>query len=71
MTSIINAFAPERVILAGGVAAAGALVLGPARAEARARLMNPRVQRLDLRLRALGNDGAALGAALLAAERRG
>ncbi|MCB1161883.1 ROK family protein [bacterium] len=71
VTSIINAFAPERVILAGGVAAAGALVLGPARAEARARLMNPRVQRLDLRLRALGNDGAALGAALLAAERRG
>jgi hypothetical protein len=32
--------------------------------------MNPAVQVLDLRLRALGDDGAALGAALLARERR-
>jgi len=57
------------VILAGGVSAAGAYILEPARAEAAARLMDPTQQTLDLRLRALGDDGAALGAALLAAER--
>lgn len=69
IVSCINAFAPDRVILAGGVSAAGDYILEPARAEAAARLMDPTQQTLDLRLRALGNDGAALGAALLAAER--
>lgn len=65
----INAFAPERIVIAGGVSRAGKLILDPARTEARAYLMNPAAQRLELRLRALGDDGAALGAALLAAER--
>jgi len=70
IASYVNIFAPERVILAGGVSRAGHFILDPARAEARSRLMNPAVQVLDLRLRALGDDGAALGAALLARERR-
>ena len=69
IASCINAFAPDCIVVAGGVAGAGSALLGPARAEAAARLMDPEHQRLDLRLRALGDDGAALGAALLAAER--
>ncbi len=69
IASCINAFAPECVIIAGGVSRAGKLILDPARAGALEQLMNPEVQRLDLRLRTLGDDGAAIGAALLAVER--
>ncbi len=69
IASCINAFAPERVIIAGGVSKAGKLIMEPARAAAREQLMNPEAQCLVLRLRALGDDGAPIGAALLAAER--
>jgi glucokinase len=69
IASCINAFAPDCIVIAGGVAGAGDYLIEPARAEAAARLMDPVHQRLDLRSRALGDDGAALGAALLAAER--
>ncbi|MBN2170330.1 MAG: ROK family protein [Candidatus Krumholzibacteriota bacterium] len=70
VASYVNIFAPDRIVIAGGVSRAGRLLLDPARAEARARLMDPAAQRLDLRLRALGDDGAAVGAALLARESR-
>jgi glucokinase len=69
IATCINAFAPERIIIAGGVSKAGKLILEPARVAARDQLMNPEAQCLDLRLRTLGDDGAPIGAALLAAER--
>ena len=70
IATYINVFAPERVLIAGGVSRAGRLLLGPAEAEARARVMNAEAQRIELRLRSLGDDGAAIGAALLAEARR-
>ncbi|MCP4547892.1 MAG: ROK family protein [bacterium] len=69
ISSYINIFAPELIVLAGGVAAAGNLILAPARREATARLMDPSTQTLAIRCRTLGNDGAAIGVALLAEER--
>ncbi|MDP6528706.1 MAG: ROK family protein [Gemmatimonadota bacterium] len=68
VASLVHIFDPDRVLLAGGVSAAGRLLLDPAREEARSRVMDPTVQKHGLRLRKLGDDGAALGAALLAME---
>ncbi len=70
IASYVNIFAPERIILAGGVSRAGRLILDPAREEAHGRLMDASAQTLELRLRSLGDDGAAIGAALLAEESR-
>ncbi len=69
IANCINAFAPERVVIAGGVSRAGELLFEPALQEIPAWLMNAEVQHVDVRPRALGDDGAALGAALLAVER--
>ena len=69
IANCINAFAPERVVIAGGVSRAGKLILDPAREEIPSWLMNAEVQHVDIRPRALGDDGAALGAAMLAVER--
>lgn len=66
--NLINALDPDLIVLAGGVSRAGRFILEPARLQARRRIMNPDVQKCRLRLRALGDDGAALGAALLARE---
>jgi glucokinase len=70
LAGLVNIFAPERIVIAGGLSRAGRLLMEPACQEARRRLMNPDVQRLDLRRRALGDDGAAIGAALQAGEER-
>ena len=66
--NLINALDPDLIVLAGGVSRAGRFILEPARLQARRRIMNPDVQKCRFRLRALGDDGAALGAALLARE---
>ncbi len=66
IASYVNIFAPERVLIAGGVSRAGRLLLDPAREEAKARVMSIEAQLIDIRLRSLGDDGAAIGAALLA-----
>ena len=66
--NLVNALDPDLILLAGGVSRAGRFILEPARREARRRIMNPAVQQHRICLRALGDDGAALGAALLARE---
>jgi len=70
VANLVNALNPELFVLAGGVSQAGKWILEPALAEARSRIMNPKQQKLKIRLRALGEDGASLGAALLAREPR-
>jgi glucokinase len=69
IANYVNIFAPEVVVIAGGVSRAGKYLLTPAREEATARLMDPATQVLNIRIRNLGDDGAAIGVALLARER--
>jgi len=70
VSNLVNGLNPDVFVLAGGVASAGRFILEPALAEARSRIMNPKEQKLKIRLRSLGDDGACLGAALLAREPR-
>ena len=70
VANLVNGLNPDLFVLAGGVSRAGRWILEPALDEARNRIMNPRQQKLKIRLRALGDDGASIGAALLAREPR-
>ncbi len=70
VANLVNGLNPDLFVLAGGVSSAGKFILEPALAEARSRIMNPKEQKLKIRLRSLGDDGASLGAALLAREPR-
>lgn len=70
VANLVNGLNPDLFVLAGGVSRAGRWILEPALDEARKRIMNPEQQKLKIRLRALGDDGACLGAALLAREPR-
>ncbi|MGE5227362.1 MAG: ROK family protein [Planctomycetaceae bacterium] len=70
IAGLVNVLDPEAVVVGGGAAEAGEAFLGPARAafarSVEAAAYRPEVPLLDA---ALGNDGAAIGAALLAMER--
>jgi glucokinase len=66
IANAINTFDPELVVIGGGVASAGELVLGPARKSAR-RFMLPGVgERTEIRLARHGVEAGVRGAALLA-----
>jgi glucokinase len=60
---------PERVVVGGGVADAGELLLGPVRAEIRRRAAVAPVDRIAVVAAELGPHAGAVGAALSAAER--
>jgi glucokinase len=70
IAGLVNVLDPEAVVVGGGVGEAGEAFLGPARAaftrSVEGAAHRPAVPLLDA---ALGNDGAAIGAALLALER--
>jgi glucokinase len=59
---------PERVVVGGGVADAGELLLGPLRAEVRRRACVAPVDRIPIVRAELGPQAGAVGAALWAAE---
>jgi glucokinase len=62
---------PERVVIGGGVAEAGELLLGPLRAEVRNRAGNVApLDRIEIVAAALGPFAGAIGAALWGSERR-
>ena len=66
IANAINTFDPEVVVIGGGVATAGDLLLGPARESAR-RLVVPGVgEATEIRLARYGADAGVRGAALLA-----
>lgn len=68
LASLANVLDPQRIVIGGGIAHAGDVLLEPARRTLRARAMT--VQRsVDVVPAALGNDAAVVGAALLALER--
>ncbi|MDP6418684.1 MAG: ROK family protein [Candidatus Krumholzibacteria bacterium] len=68
LANYVNIFDPEVIVIAGGVSRAGRWILDPAKSEAKRRLMSSAQQHHRLLLRKLGDDGAALGAALLCRE---
>ena len=71
IANAINVFDPELVVIGGGVARAGDLLLGPARRTAR-RFVLPGVgERTEIQLARHGPDAGVLGAALLASHELG
>jgi glucokinase len=66
--SLVNAFDPELVIIGGGFAEAGELVLGPAREQAHAEALPAARDRLQIVRAELGPEAGVLGAALVGFE---
>jgi glucokinase len=63
--SFANIFEPEAIVVGGGVIKAGDLLLDPARAEVRARALDP-MNETPILEATLGNDAGMIGAAALA-----
>jgi len=63
--SLVNLFAPEVVILGGGVARAGEFIFTPMREEIRRRAMRPASEWVRVVPAAMGNDAGIVGAAAL------
>lgn len=70
-SSICAAVAPRRVILAGGVSAAGRLLLDPMEQTLRERVRLMPVEQVELVMAQLGGNAGVIGAASWAAERLG
>ncbi len=62
---------PDRIVVGGGVARAGNLVLGPLKKKMQAQLAKPFRQHLDLVPAMFGNEAGILGAAAVALEAAG
>ena len=69
LSSLANIFEPDVIVIGGGVAAAGDLLLDPARAELRWRALPPQHE-TPVVLAALGPDAGMIGAATMALEER-
>lgn len=67
LASYANIFEPELIVIGGGVAAAGELLLGPAREQLRERALEP-MDRTPVVLAELGPDAGMIGAAAMAFE---
>ena len=67
LTSYANIFEPEVIVVGGGVAAAGDLLLDPARAVVRERALIP-MRDTPIRLAQMGPDAGMMGAATMARE---
>jgi glucokinase len=65
LASLANIFDPDVFLIGGGVSAVGDLILDPARAELRARALPP-MNRIPVKLAALGPDAGMIGAAAMA-----
>ena len=65
LSGLANAFNPEVIVIGGGAAAAGELLLGPARDELRRRALGPNREVPVVPAR-FGNEAGMLGAAVLA-----
>jgi glucokinase len=69
LTSIVNLFEPEVVVLGGGVTKAGAALLDPVRERVRADAMGPAGEAARIVLSPLGERVGVVGAAAVAYER--
>jgi glucokinase len=68
LTSIVNLFEPERVVLGGGVARSGEQLLAPVRERVRSDALGPAARAADVVASALGDRVGVLGAAAIADE---
>jgi glucokinase len=68
ISNAITVLTPERVILGGGWASAGFLIIEPIRAEIRQRVITTPVERVDVVQAELGTWAGAIGAAVHGAE---
>jgi glucokinase len=69
LTSIVNLFEPELVVIGGGVSNTGELLLGPVRERVRAEAMTPAGHEVDIVRAGLGDQVGVVGAAAIALER--
>jgi glucokinase len=69
IANAITVLTPEIVILGGGWASAGDLIIEPIKAELRRRVITTPVERIDVVLAELGTWAGAIGAAVHGAER--
>jgi glucokinase len=67
IANAMNVFNPEAILIGGGVSAAGELLLGPARAEARRRARPP-ADEARVELARFGADAGMIGGGVLARE---
>lgn len=65
MANLVNVLNPERLIVGGGVAQAGEMILGPLRATISRRAMGPNAAMLKIVPAALGKQAGVLGAAAM------
>jgi glucokinase len=66
ITSLVNTFNPEVVVIGGGVMGAGELLLGPVRAEVASRALPPSRDLVEIVPAAFGVEAGMIGAAALA-----
>lgn len=69
IANLITLIAPDRVVIGGGVAAAGELILEPIRSELRRRVLTTALDRVELVTAELGTWAGSIGAAVHGAER--
>ena len=69
LVTLVNIFNPEVIVVGGGAAAAGELLLGPARRVLQARGSRPARDQVRVVPAALGPDAGFIGAAALALQR--
>jgi len=63
IANLVNAFNPERVVIAGGVVQAGDLLMDPLRATVRQRAFRSVVEACEIRVAELGRSAGVVGAA--------
>jgi glucokinase len=66
IASVVNTFEPQVVVIGGGAAAAGELLLGPAREVVASRALRPNRDRVRIVPAAFGEEAGMIGAALFA-----
>ena len=71
LTSIVNLFEPELVVVGGGVSRTGEQLLGPVRERVQVETVRPMGEELDIVCSALGERVGVVGAAASAFERLG
>ncbi|MFY9265121.1 MAG: ROK family protein [Solirubrobacterales bacterium] len=68
IVSLVNAFNPEAVVIGGGAAAAGDLMLGPAREVVAERALSPNKEVCEILPAHFGAEAGMLGAAIMALD---
>ena len=71
LTSIVNLFEPELVVVGGGVSRTGEQLLGPVRERVQVETVRPMGEELDIVCSALGDRVGVVGAAAIAFDRLG